>query len=55
MRCVALVNIVMLFAIPTIGQHYLIDMIGGAVVALLAIAATSAAPRPRRIAPATTV
>ena len=51
---ITLVNIIMLFAIPTIGQHYLVDMIAGAAVALLAIAATSAAPRPRRVAPATT-
>jgi membrane-associated phospholipid phosphatase len=50
---IAAINGVMLFSIPPFGGHYLIDMIGGAVIALLAIAATSAVPRPRRIAPAT--
>ena len=51
---IAAINGVMLLSIPPFGGHYLTDMIGGAIVALLAIAATSAAPRPRRIAPATT-
>ncbi len=40
---VALVNGVMLFSIPTIGQHYLVDIIAGIAVAMLAIAATTAA------------
>ncbi len=42
---VALVNAVMLFSIPSVGQHYLIDMIAGAAVAGLAIAVTTAACR----------
>ena len=51
---IAAINGVMLLSIPLFGGHYLVDMIAGAAVALLAIAATSAAPRPRRVAPATT-
>jgi hypothetical protein len=47
---VALVNIVMLFSIPTIGQHYLVDMIAGIAVAMLAIVATTAAHRPPAVA-----
>jgi hypothetical protein len=50
---VALVNAVMLFSIPSYGGHYLIDMIAGAAVAFLAIAATAAAHQPRAIAGAT--
>jgi membrane-associated phospholipid phosphatase len=49
---IAAINGVMLLSIPTFGGHYLVDMIAGAVVALIAIAATAAAPRRRRIAPA---
>jgi hypothetical protein len=52
---IALVNGIMLFSIPTVGQHYLVDIIAGAAVALLAIAATAAAHRPRAITRATTV
>jgi membrane-associated phospholipid phosphatase len=52
---IALVNGVMLFSIPTVGQHYLIDVIAGAAVAVLAIAATAAVHRPRAIAPATAI
>jgi len=51
----ALVNGVMLFSIPRFGGHYLVDMIAGAAVALLAIAATAAAHGPRRIARAPAV
>jgi hypothetical protein len=49
---IAAINAVMLVSIPTFGGHYLVDMIAGAVVALVAIGATAVAPRPRRIAPA---
>jgi len=52
---IALVNGVMLFSIPSYGGHYLIDIIAGAAVALLAISATAAAHRPRAIARARTV
>ncbi len=52
---VAFVNAVLLFSIPTVGQHYLIDMIAGGAVALLAILATAAARRPRAVAGAATV
>jgi membrane-associated phospholipid phosphatase len=52
---IALVNGVMLFSIPTVGQHYLIDIIAGAAVAGLAIAATAALHRPAATAPAPTV
>ncbi len=52
---IALVNAIMLFSIPSFGGHYLIDIIAGAAVALLAIAATAAARRPRVIARATAV
>lgn len=52
---IALVNGIMLFSIPSYGGHYLIDVIAGAAVALLAISATAAAHRPRAIARATTV
>ncbi|HUC69964.1 MAG TPA: phosphatase PAP2 family protein, partial [Stellaceae bacterium] len=40
---VALVNAVMLFSVPSFGGHYLIDIIAGIIVAMLAIAATTAA------------
>lgn len=52
---IALGNIIMLFSIPTVGQHYLVDIIAGAAVALLAISATAAAHRPRAITRARTV
>lgn len=50
---VALVNAVMLFSIPIIGQHYLADILAGALVAALAIAATAVAQRPPAVARAT--
>jgi len=52
---IALVNGIMLFSIPSYGGHYLIDIIAGAAVALLAISATAAAHHPRATARASTV
>jgi membrane-associated phospholipid phosphatase len=52
---IALVNGIMLFSIPTVGQHYLVDIIAGAAVAVLAISATAAAHRPHAITRARTV
>ena len=52
---IALVNGIMLFSIPSYGGHYLIDIIAGAAVALLAIAATAAVHGPRAITRARTV
>jgi hypothetical protein len=52
---IALVNGIMLFSVPSFGGHYLIDIIAGAAVALLAISATAAAHRPRAITRARTV
>jgi hypothetical protein len=52
---IALVNGLMMFSIPSFGGHYLIDIVAGAVVALLAIAATAALRRPWTAAPAAAV
>lgn len=50
---IATVNIVMVFSIPTCGPHYLIDLVAGAGVAILAITASAALPRPRAMVRAT--
>jgi membrane-associated phospholipid phosphatase len=42
--CVAGINSAMLFAIPFVGGHYLVDMIAGAGVALVSIAAVAWCP-----------
>jgi membrane-associated phospholipid phosphatase len=42
-RLIAVLNALMLLSLPSIGGHYLIDMIAGAVLALVAIAAYRAA------------
>lgn len=46
-RITAILNILMLVSIPFAGQHYLVDMISGAVVAATSIAAVRLATRPR--------
>jgi PAP2 superfamily protein len=52
---IALVNGMMLFSIPSYGGHYLIDIIAGAAVAVLAISATATVHTPRASAPATAI
>lgn len=42
---IAVLNALMLLTVPFIGGHYMIDMIAGAAVMLLALAAVKAAPR----------
>lgn len=49
---IALANGVMLWSIPTVGQHYLVDMIAGAAVAALTIATSAAAHRTPAVASA---
>lgn len=46
-RVVVILNLLMLLSIPSEGQHYLVDMISGAVVAAIAIAAVRIATRSR--------
>jgi hypothetical protein len=52
---IAIVNGVMVLSIPSFGPHYLIDIVAGAAVAMLSIAATAMAIPVRPIARATTV
>ncbi len=47
---VAILNVLMLVAIPFAGHHYLVDMIAGAVVAAVSIAVVQAVMRPRSLA-----
>jgi hypothetical protein len=46
----AILNALMLIAIPFAGHHYLVDMIGGAVVLAISVLIVQAAMRPRSLA-----
>jgi PAP2 superfamily len=45
-RAILVLNLLMLLSIPAAGQHYLVDMLSGAVVAAVSIAAVRIAMRP---------